>query len=187
MFSHSSLVELTTSSSTIFSVTVRLNFSSPGSMVRSARSTRGGGFTVRNNDPDNEDDQGIMPVPPPISNVEDNNGSQNKTPSQVLATPRCICPSCEKVLASMRSLYGHCGRAHRTAIDQDKIKYMCPFCEVSDEIFETTAELEYHVSESHPTFTLAMTLTQNLTPGSSKPKKTSSPIRTIKPSTWSVF
>ena len=143
-------------------------------MVRSARSTRGG-FTVRNNDPDDEDDQGIMPVSPPISYDEDNNDSQNKTPSQVLATPRCICPSCEKVLASMRSLYGHCGRAHRTAIDQDKIKYMCPFCEVSDEIFETTAELEYHVSESHPTFTLAMTLTQNLTPGSSKPKKTSSP------------
>ena len=143
--------------------------------VRSARSTRGGGFTVQNNDPDDEDDQDIMPVPPPISYDEDNNNSQNKTPSQVLATPRCICPSCEKVLASMRSLYGHCGRAHRTAIDQDKIKYMCPFCEVSDEIFVTTAELEYHVSESHPTCTLAMTLTENLTPSSSKPKKTSSP------------
>ncbi|KAL3815518.1 hypothetical protein ACHAXA_007374 [Cyclostephanos tholiformis] len=107
-----------------------------------------------------------------ICNDEDNN---EKTQSEeILAAPRCICPSCDKVLPSIRSLFGHCGRAHQTAINQDRIKYMCPFCDASDEIFETIAKLEYHILQYHTACNLVMTLTENLPPTTKKSKKTSS-------------
>jgi hypothetical protein len=113
---------------------------------------------------DDEDVQEISD-PLPTFNDEDNNEPHNKIHGVVvLATPRCICPSCDKVLPSIRSLFGHCGRAHQTPINQDMIQYMCPFCDASDEIFQTTAKLECHVTESHTTCTLVMSLTENLPP-----------------------
>lgn len=118
-------------------------------------------------------DEDVEGVTDPLSTFDDkdNNDPQNKTHvEEVLATPRCICPSCDKVLPSIRSLFGHCGRAHQTAINQDMIQYMCPFCEASDEIFHTTAELECHVTESHTACTLVMSRTENLPPNTKKSK-----------------
>ena len=73
--------------------------------------------------------------------------------SSQFATALCICPFCDKVLGSMKSLYGHVGRSHRVAISQDKIKYACPFCNddpLAQMIFDTTEELASHIDASHP-------------------------------------
>lgn len=117
-----------------------------------------------------------MPDLPPRSNVEDKVDLNNKSSSQFSsATPLCICPTCDKVLGSMRSLYGHCGRMHKTAVNQERIKYMCPFDE-SDKVFDSITQLEQYVSKNHPGCTLATTLTENLTQdSSSKPKPPSKP------------
>ena len=74
-------------------------------------------------------------------------------------TPLAVCPACDKVLASVRGLFGHYGVKHRTTIDQETIKFCCPFCSDDDdddaeeedrEIFDTMDSLESHVTKSHP-------------------------------------
>ena len=100
-------------------------------------------------------------APPQDANPNDeeskstNNSNTNDTSEddEVLAKfPLCMCPGCDKVLGNMKSLFGHFGRAHRTAINHDAIKYLCPFCDdgPDDEIFNSKAELESHVGKSHP-------------------------------------
>lgn len=64
---------------------------------------------------------------------------------------------------------------HKTAVNQERIKYMCPFDE-SDKVFDSITQLEQYVSKNHPGCTLATTLTENLTQdSSSKPKPPSKP------------
>ena len=90
-------------------------------------------------------------------------------------TPLAVCPACDKVLASVRGLFGHYGVKHRTTIDQETIKFCCPFCSDDDddaeeedrEIFDTMDSLESHVTKSHPGCELDDT-------GSSSGKKRSS-------------
>ena len=81
-----------------------------------------------------------------------NNNPKKKDP-KLSKTPLTVCPDCDKVFATMRSLFGHYGVKHRCSIVQDDIRYACPFCsDASDaeELFDSLDELESHVVESHP-------------------------------------
>ncbi|KAL7552957.1 hypothetical protein ACHAWF_016193 [Thalassiosira exigua] len=70
--------------------------------------------------------------------------------------PMCICPSCDKIMGSMKSLFGHYGRSHRVAINQEEVRYACPFCDTNTsdgshcQAFDTKTDLEAHVNENHP-------------------------------------
>jgi len=105
-------------------------------------------------------------------------GSKKK--QGVAKTPLAVCPACDKVLASMRSMFGHYGVKHRNAIDRDAIKYGCPFCSDKDDdehvLFDTMEELESHMEESHPNDSLLDTMTYvgsggTLSTATSKKKK----------------
>ena len=110
-------------------------------------------------------------------------GNQKGWPSVKKMTPLAVCPACDKVLASVRGLFGHYGVKHRTTIDQETIKFCCPFCSDDDddaeeedrEIFDTMDSLESHVTKSHPGCELDDTLVYtNVASGSSSGKKRSS-------------
>lgn len=93
--------------------------------------------------------------------------------------PLCICPSCDKVLTSMKSLYGHFGRSHRTSIKQDRIKFLCPFCDgTPEEVFDSTSDLDSHVAESHPECTLLRTHSDHASSNAETPKQKSAPSST---------
>ena len=82
-----------------------------------------------------------------------NNNNTKKKDPKLSKTPLTVCPDCDKVFATMRSLFGHYGVKHRCSIVQDDIRYACPFCsDASDaeELFDSLDELESHVTESHP-------------------------------------
>lgn len=102
----------------------------------------------------------------------------NGDPKDLAKTPLCICPTCEKVLNSMKSLYGHHGRAHRCSVDQDLIKYACPFCDNGEDeefqVFGTTAALESHIVKSHPECTLLTSLTDTSSNAAAKAARASS-------------
>lgn len=92
--------------------------------------------------------------------------------------PLCICPSCDKIMTSIKSLYGHHGRSHKTPMQHEKIKYICPICnDVGDEeydVFETADALESHVAERHPGYTMFMSLTSATSKPPSKAKSSKS-------------
>mmetsp|Transcript_13540 Transcript_13540/g.29082 ORF Transcript_13540/g.29082 Transcript_13540/m.29082 type:complete len:1875 (-) Transcript_13540:137-5761(-) len=104
---------------------------------------------------------------PSSNNIKRNNltpiSSNSDTDEDLAKTPLCICPSCDKVLSSMKSLYGHYGRSHRSSVNQDLIKYACPFCAddgvIEFEVFDTTSKLESHIDKSHPECTLLSSFT----------------------------
>ena len=117
--------------------------------------------------------------------VSDDESEEEKgRPSVKKMTPLAVCPACDKVLASVRGLFGHYGVKHRTTIDQETIKFCCPFCSDDDdddaeeedrEIFDTMDSLESHVTKSHPGCELDDTLVYtNVASGSSSGKKRSS-------------
>ena len=117
------------------------------------------------------------------SNKDATNKKKKKKTTVKKMTPLAVCPACDKVLASVRGLFGHYGVKHRTTIDQETIKFCCPFCSDDDddaeeedrEIFDTMDSLESHVTKSHPGCELDDTLVYtNVASGSSSGKKRSS-------------
>ena len=123
-----------------------------------ARITRGGSFSAA------DDEQGRTPP------KTEKRSSSNKVSS---AAPLCICPTCEKVLPSLRSLFGHCGRAHKTPIEQEMIKFMCPFDEDPVEVFDSITQLEQWCSKYYPGCTLITSLSFSENLNQDKPKKSS--------------
>eukprot|EP00581_Thalassiosira_minuscula_P011211 CAMPEP_0183722022 /NCGR_PEP_ID=MMETSP0737-20130205/14100_1 /TAXON_ID=385413 /ORGANISM="Thalassiosira miniscula, Strain CCMP1093" /LENGTH=1794 /DNA_ID=CAMNT_0025952109 /DNA_START=293 /DNA_END=5677 /DNA_ORIENTATION=+ len=95
---------------------------------------------------------------PSIDGKTNQHGSDEESDDDLTMAPLCVCPSCDKVLASIKSLYGHFGRSHRTSINQGKIKYACPFCDADSpgehQTFGSTTELGSHVDKFHPDCTL---------------------------------
>ncbi|KAL9184927.1 hypothetical protein ACHAXT_002704 [Thalassiosira profunda] len=91
------------------------------------------------------------------STGEDEDGGEEEEEEEVeeAKTSMCICPDCDRILPTLKGLFGHYGRTHRVSIDRDAIRYACPFCEVVDldnpwNVFDTVEELESHVGKSHP-------------------------------------
>ena len=113
--------------------------------------------------------------------MQGNNNSKKKDP-KLSKTPLTVCPDCDKVFATMRSLFGHYGVKHRCSIVQDDIRYACPFCLDTEELFDSVDELESHVAESHPECTLLVDSgVYATTPTSSKKKSGGSSKKKGKP------
>ena len=98
-------------------------------------------------------------------------GNHNMSDLNKIRAPLCICPVCDKVFGSMRSLFGHHGRSHQAAINQARIKYGCPFTypDVTKDLkgsdlaqkFDSIADLERHLAENYPGCVLTYNLTNN--------------------------